>query len=69
MKLKKKEGQIVIAFVLPRRGNKILTGANNEIKCRAESEEKAIHILPLLGIHPIFRHQTQTLLWMSRSAC
>jgi hypothetical protein len=25
--------------------------------------------LPHLGIHPTYSHQTQTLLWMPRSAC
>jgi hypothetical protein len=24
---------------------------------------------PTVGIHPIYSHQTQTLLWMPRSAC
>jgi hypothetical protein len=28
-----------------------------------------IQRLSHLGIHPIYSHQTQTLLWMSRSAC
>jgi hypothetical protein len=30
---------------------------------------KATQRLPHLGIHPICRHQTQTLLWMPRSTC
>jgi hypothetical protein len=41
MKLKKKEDQSVGASVLLRKGNKILTGANTETKCRAETEGKA----------------------------
>jgi hypothetical protein len=41
MKLKKKD-QSVDTLVLLRRGNKILTGANTEIKCGAETERKAI---------------------------
>jgi hypothetical protein len=69
MKLKKKEEQNVSASVLLRKRNKITMGANMETKCGAETEGKAIQILPHLGIHPIYSHQTQTLLWMSRSAC
>jgi hypothetical protein len=49
--------------------NKILTGAKMEIKCRAETEGKATQRLPHLGIHPTYSYQTQTLLWMPRSAC
>ena len=44
--------------VLLRRGNKILKGGNMETKCGAETEGKAIQRLPLLGIHPIYSHQT-----------
>jgi hypothetical protein len=62
MKLKKKEDQSVGASVLLKRGNKILTGGDTEIKCGAETEGKAIHILPHLWIHPVYSHQTQTLL-------
>jgi hypothetical protein len=69
MKLKKKEDQSVDASILLRRDNKILTGGNTETKCGAESEGKAIWRLPHLGIHPIYSHQTQTVLLMSRSAC
>jgi hypothetical protein len=61
MKLKKKNNQTV--------GNKILTGANMEMKCGAETEGKAIQRLPHLGIHPKCSHQTQTLLLMPRSTC
>jgi hypothetical protein len=69
MKLKEKEDQSVGALVLLRKGNKILTGTNMETKCRAEIEGKAIQRLSHLGIHPIYSHQTLTLLWMPRSAC
>jgi hypothetical protein len=65
----KKEDQSVGALVLLRRGNKILTGANTEAKCGAETEGKAIKRLPHLGIHPIYSHQTQILLWMPRNTC
>jgi hypothetical protein len=69
MKVKKEEDQNVGASALLRKENKILTGANIEIKCRANTEGKAIQRLPHLGTHPICSHQTQTLLWMPRSAC
>ena len=69
MKLKKKEDQSMGASVLLRRGNKILTGRNMETKCGAETEGKAIQRLLHLGIHPIYSHQTQTLLQIPRSAC
>jgi hypothetical protein len=69
MKLKKKEDQTVDASVFLRRGNKILMGGNMETKCGAETKGKAIQRLLYLVIHPIYIHQTQTLLWMSRSAC
>ena len=36
-------------------------------KCGAETEGRAIQRLPHLGIHPIYSHQTQTLLWMLTS--
>jgi hypothetical protein len=40
-----------------------------EIKCREETKGKATQRLSQLGIHPIYNYQTQTLLWMPRSAC
>lgn len=60
----KKEDQNVGASVLLRRVNKILTGRNMETKCGAETEGKAIQRLPHLGIHPIYRHQIWSLLWI-----
>ena len=68
MKFKKKEDQSVDASVLLRRGNKILMGENMETKCGAETEGKAIQRLLYLGIHLIYSHQTQTLLWIPKSA-
>ena len=44
-------------------------GRKKESKCEVESEGKAIQRLPYLGIYPIYRHQTQILLWMPRGAC
>jgi hypothetical protein len=52
MKLKEKEDQSVGASVLFRRGNKILTGANIETKCGAETEEKAIRDCSTWGFIP-----------------
>jgi hypothetical protein len=69
MKLKKKEDQSVNALILLRRGNKILMGGNADTKYGVETKGKAIQRLPHLGIHPIYSHQTQTLLRMPRSAC
>jgi hypothetical protein len=67
MKLKKKEEQSVNTSVLLKKGNKIEMGGDTEIKCGAETEGKAIQRLQHLGIHPIYSHQTQTLLWMPTS--
>jgi hypothetical protein len=62
MKIKKKENQSVDASFLLRRGNRIFREANTETKCGAETQGKAIQLLPHLGIHPVHSHQTQTLL-------
>jgi hypothetical protein len=64
----KKEDQSMGTPVLFRRGNKIRMGANTETECGAETKGKAIQRLPLVGIHPIYSHQMQILLWMPRSA-
>ena len=68
MNLKKKEDQSVDSLVLLRRGHKILMGVNKEKMCEAVTEGKAIQRLPHLGIYPIYSYQTETLLWMTRSA-
>jgi hypothetical protein len=65
----KKNDQSVGAFIHLTKGNKILMGANREAMCRAETKGKATQRMPYLGIHPIFSHQTQTLLWMPTSSC
>jgi hypothetical protein len=62
IKPKKKEDQSVDASVLLRRGNKVLKGGNMEMKYSAETEGKAIQRLLHLEIHPIYSHQSQTLL-------
>ena len=51
-------------WILLRRGNKILMEGVTETKCGAETEGTTIQRLPHLGIHPVYNHQTQTLLWM-----
>jgi hypothetical protein len=69
MKLKKKKDQNMDASVLLRTEKKVLKGGNTETKGGKETEGKAIQKLPHVGIHPIYRQQTQTLLLMPRSAC
>jgi hypothetical protein len=69
MKLKKKEDQSVDTSFLLRMGNKILMGGVTETKFGAEMEERTIQILPHPGIHPIYNHQTQTLLHMPARFC
>jgi hypothetical protein len=39
-----------------------------EAKCGAKTEGVIIQRLPHLGIHPIYNHQTQILLWMPTNA-
>jgi hypothetical protein len=68
MKLKK-EDQSVDTSILLRRGNKIPMEGVTETKCGADAEVMTVQRLPHLGIHPIYNHQTQTLLWMPTSAC
>jgi len=50
MKLKKKKGKSVHAYILRRRGNNIHTGGNTETICGAETEGKAIQKLPHVHI-------------------
>jgi hypothetical protein len=61
MKLKKKEDQRVDSSFLLRRVNKMLKRGNIDRKSGAETGGKAIQRLLHLGIHPTYRHQTQTL--------
>jgi hypothetical protein len=65
----KKEDQSEDVSVPLRRWNKILKEGNTETNCGTETKGKAIQRLPHLGIHLIYSHHTQTLLWMQRSAC
>jgi hypothetical protein len=50
-------------------GNKIHMEGVTEKKFRAKREGKAIQRLPHPGIHPIYNHQTQTLLHMPERFC
>jgi hypothetical protein len=50
MKLKREDESVGASFLL-RKGNKLLTGANTETKCRAVTEQKAIKRLSHLGFH------------------
>jgi hypothetical protein len=68
MKLNKKEDQSVDTSILFKRGNNIPMEGVTEIKCGAETEGMTSQRLPHLGIHPIYNHQTQTLLWKPTSA-
>jgi hypothetical protein len=64
MKLKKKKDQSVDNSLLLRMGNKMPMEGLTETKFGAEIEERTVQRLPHLGIHPIYNHQTQTLLHM-----
>jgi hypothetical protein len=62
MNLNRKEDQSVDTSFLLRRGNKTPMEGVTETKCGVEAEEMTIQRLTHLGIHPIYNHQTQTLL-------
>jgi hypothetical protein len=69
MKLKKKEEQSMDISLLLRMGNKILIEGVKETKFRAEMEGRTIKRLPHPGIHPLYKHQNQTLLRMPERFC
>jgi hypothetical protein len=69
MKLKEKEDQSVDTSFLLKMGNKIPMEGVTETKFRAKMERKTIQRLPNPGIHPIYNHQTQTLLYISARFC
>jgi hypothetical protein len=50
-------------------GNKIPMEGFTKTKFGAEMEGRTIQRLPHLGIHPIYNHQTQTLLHMPGMFC
>jgi hypothetical protein len=65
----KKEDQRVDTSLLLRMGNKIPMEGVTETKFGAKMEVKTIQRLPHPGIHPIYNHQTQTLLHMPERFC
>jgi hypothetical protein len=69
MKLKNKEDQSVDTSFLLRMGNKIPMEGVTETKFGAEMEERTFQRLPHPEIHPIYNHQTQTLLHMPARFC
>jgi hypothetical protein len=69
MKFKTQEDQNVDTSFLLRMKNKIPMERLTETKFRAETVEKTIQRLFYLGIHPIYNHQTQTLLHMEARFC
>jgi hypothetical protein len=69
MKLKKKEDQSVDTLPLLRMGNKTPMEGVTETNFGAETEGQTIQRLPHPWIHPIYNHQTQTLLHMSERFC
>ena len=69
MKLKKKEDQSVDTSFLLRMGNKIPMEGVTETKFGDETEGRTTQRLPHPGIHPMYNHQTQTLLHMPARFC
>jgi hypothetical protein len=59
----------VDTLLLLRMGNKVPMEGVTETKFGAETEGKTMERLPHLGIHPIYNHQTQTLLHMPERFC
>jgi hypothetical protein len=66
---KRKEDQSVDTLFLLRMGNTIPMEGITEAKFGAETEGRTIQRLPHPGIHPIYNHQTQTLLHMPLRFC
>ena len=68
-KIKKKEDPWVDTSFLPRIGNKISMEGVAETKFGAKTKGWTIQRLPHHEIHPIIKHQTQTLLHMPARFC
>jgi hypothetical protein len=68
MKPKKEDQRVDTSFLL-RMGNKITIEGVTETKFGAEMEERTIQRLAHMGIHPIYNHQTQTVLHMPVRFC
>jgi hypothetical protein len=69
MKPKNKKDQSVDTSFLLRMGNKVPMEGVTETKFEAKMEGKTNQRLPHPGIHPIYNHQTQTLLHMPERLC
>jgi hypothetical protein len=69
MKLKKEGQSVHTLILLLKKGNKISMEGFTETKCGAETEGMTMQRLSHLGIHPIYTHQIQILLWMPTRAC
>jgi hypothetical protein len=69
LSLKKKEDQSADTSFLLRMRNKIPMEGVTEPKFGAEMEGRTLQRLPYPGIHPIYNHQTQTLLHMPTRFC
>ena len=68
MKLKKEDRSVDTSLLL-RMGNKILMEGVTETEFGDEKEGTIIQRLPHLVIHPIYNHQTQTLLHVPERIC
>jgi hypothetical protein len=68
MTLKKEDQRVDTSFLL-RMGNKIPMEGITETKFGDEMEGRTTQRLPHLGINPIYKHQTQTLLHMPARFC
>ena len=65
MKLKKRDDQSMDSLIFLSRGNKTPMEGVTETKCGVETEDMTIQKLTHLGIHTMYNHQIQTLLWMT----
>jgi hypothetical protein len=68
MKLKKEDQSVDTSIILRMRKKIPMEGAT-ETNFRAEMEGRIILRWPHLGIHPIYNHQTQTLLCTLERFC
>jgi hypothetical protein len=69
MRCKKNEDQSVNTSIILGRRNKIIMKGVTETRCEAESGGMTIQRLLYLGIHSIYHHQTQKILWLPTKAC
>jgi hypothetical protein len=69
MKFKQKEDQNVGTSFLLRMGNKIHRERVTDTKVGAETVDRTMQRIPHLEIHPLYYHQTQTILYMPARFC